>query len=707
MSNKFLHSNNAISTLASNISLSDTAITIQTGDGSLYASPGTNEKQAITLKDSSNNIEIIHVTSRSGDVFTVLRGQEGTAARGWSSGDAFEARLTKAVEDEKLQEANYTKTEPVTANAGGTVDAITSVMPHTALILENGLTHYIRAAGANTIAAPTYSPDGLTAKTIVKEHNQALDVGDISGADHEMVLRYNSSNDNWILLNPSIDNAIALYAAGLTLDLISDVRQTVLTSGVDANGTPTFVVAGSGLNADLVSATTAMILAFAAGFSSITTWDFFGNLNADTSDYWAGLTDAAINFLYVDRNISSGALTAGFTTNLPPVYGASYLLAGGVGRAYSSFDGSDAAAAFTDANGYAWTFNGNAQLDTAQQKFGTASLLLDGAGDEVIMPTMAFHAGENDGGFGVEIWFRLNTTGSDVAIIGNTTDFHFLLGVDASDNMYLSLGTGVAVWDISNATTGATALSGATWYKARVMWDEATYKVYLSNNGAAETEEISVTSSVAFVETFGELTLGSSVSLLDFDGWIDDFAYYVGPQTTGTETPAAVARGGLPEEDEHFFDLTDFQMSVWDRASAAWVVKQRVFVGEAVTAGAAVSSIVPYPFRGHYDSDWFDITQNTTYNKSSNIGTNKNLQTLQGRTREDESFVPMDIDIFDRDTGGGGSDTGGALVGITNRNQSRLRTGVDVNCDESSNYGAYSANALNDGQARLIVDRGW
>ena len=49
------------------------------------------------------------------------------------------------------------------------------------------------------------------------------------------------------------------------------------------------------------------------------------------------------------------------------------------------FDGSDASTTFTESgvgnvNG-AWGANGNAQLDTAQKKFGTASLLLDGSGD--------------------------------------------------------------------------------------------------------------------------------------------------------------------------------------------------------------------------------------------------------------------------------------------------------------------------------------
>ena len=43
-----------------------------------------------------------------------------------------------------------------------------------------------------------------------------------------------------------------------------------------------------------------------------------------------------------------------------------------------SFDGADEATAFTAEIGGAFTFAGTAQLDTAQKKLGTASLLLDG-----------------------------------------------------------------------------------------------------------------------------------------------------------------------------------------------------------------------------------------------------------------------------------------------------------------------------------------
>lgn len=89
------------------------------------------------------------------------------------------------------------------AAAGGTADAITAAysIPLTALV--DGQLCYVRALGANTTTTPTFSPNGLTARTIVKEGGEALSVGDISAAGQELILRYNLANTRWELLNPA------------------------------------------------------------------------------------------------------------------------------------------------------------------------------------------------------------------------------------------------------------------------------------------------------------------------------------------------------------------------------------------------------------------------------------------------------------------------------------------------------------------------
>lgn len=88
------------------------------------------------------------------------------------------------------------------AVAGGTVDAITATFVPVIAVLANNIEVIVEAAGANTITTPTFAPDGLPAKTMVKGSNTALIVGDIPGADFKMHLVFDATLDKWVFLNP-------------------------------------------------------------------------------------------------------------------------------------------------------------------------------------------------------------------------------------------------------------------------------------------------------------------------------------------------------------------------------------------------------------------------------------------------------------------------------------------------------------------------
>lgn len=90
------------------------------------------------------------------------------------------------------------------AVAGGTVDAITATFTPAFTALNDIKLIRVRASGANVTTTPTLAVNGLTAKTIVKEGNQALAIDDINAAGHELLLARNSANDNYELLNPAI-----------------------------------------------------------------------------------------------------------------------------------------------------------------------------------------------------------------------------------------------------------------------------------------------------------------------------------------------------------------------------------------------------------------------------------------------------------------------------------------------------------------------
>lgn len=90
-----------------------------------------------------------------------------------------------------------------TCQAGGTANAITGDYTPNPAALEDGLTLFVRASTANTTTTPTFSPDGLTAKTIVKGNNLPLAVSDIAGAGHWLELQYDAPLDKWVLQNPA------------------------------------------------------------------------------------------------------------------------------------------------------------------------------------------------------------------------------------------------------------------------------------------------------------------------------------------------------------------------------------------------------------------------------------------------------------------------------------------------------------------------
>lgn len=110
-------------------------------------------------------------------------------------------------------------------DGGGTADAITAAYSIPITTLVDGQLCYVRATAANATTTPTFSPNGLTARTIVKNGGQALAVGDIAGDGHELVLRYDLPNTHWELMNPRSQNVPFTPASAATsayLDFAED-----------------------------------------------------------------------------------------------------------------------------------------------------------------------------------------------------------------------------------------------------------------------------------------------------------------------------------------------------------------------------------------------------------------------------------------------------------------------------------------------------
>jgi len=214
----------------------------------------------------------------------------------------------------------------------------------------------------------------------------------------------------------------------------------------------------------------------------------------------------------------------------------------------SSFDGADAATAYTDPIAGAYTFAGTAQLDTAQKKFGTASLLLDGDSDYVTLPDSAdWNFGTGD--FTIDFQVRFAVFGaSSQHIIAQYEDssnrWYVSLGADKKFNIvFVDDGSTKAQYVSSSAWTGVTD----TWYHIAIV--RSTTSILMFIDGVAHTLSAATPIStndvgdIAAVLTIGANPAGPNY----FNGWIDELRISKGiARWTADFTPPTSAYGLVP-----------------------------------------------------------------------------------------------------------------------------------------------------------------
>ncbi len=143
------------------------------------------------------------------------------------------------------------------ADGAGTADAITSTYSPTITAEPEGMLLGLRAASANATTTPTFKVDGLTARTIVRENGVALAVGDIAGDGHDLLLRYDLANTQWLLLNPA---TIKLSAA-----LDPNGKVIGWAKGADIASASPLVMTGTGNYHDVTGTTGFAAMTVAAG----------------------------------------------------------------------------------------------------------------------------------------------------------------------------------------------------------------------------------------------------------------------------------------------------------------------------------------------------------------------------------------------------------------------------------------------------------
>lgn len=214
------------------------------------------------------------------------------------------------------------------------------------------------------------------------------------------------------------------------------------------------------------------------------------------------------------------------------------------------FDGSDGSTTFTDESGKTWTAVGNAQLDTALKKFGTAALLLDGTGDYTTTPDHTdFTVGS--GNFTVDFWVQFSGSPADGWLFGlpinaGTYSGCALKTTGTSPNIHVVLyASAGSSWDIS-AATGTANLATGTWYHIAVVRNGSNWRVYV--NG---TVDIEVTSSITCADGTNVFSIGSkATSGVIGPCSIDEFRFSLGiARWTANFTPPTAPYAPLVEGD--------------------------------------------------------------------------------------------------------------------------------------------------------------
>lgn len=185
-------------------------------------------------------------------------------------------------------------------------------------------------------------------------------------------------------------------------------------------------------------------------------------------------------------------------------------------------NGSNGSTIFTDSSTNALTVSrfGDAQISTAESKFGGGSGYFDGNGDYLTIPGSAIFGISGDQQFCIELWFYRAATA-----------FQNLIGYNNVSTTYWDLGIGndgtssnkiVFRYGGNNAKlVGASTVTSNSWNHLAVTRDLSTIRIFL--NGV---QDASVSDSVQSVPHTGSLGICRNLFGSGFDyyftGYIDD-----------------------------------------------------------------------------------------------------------------------------------------------------------------------------------------
>jgi hypothetical protein len=161
------------------------------------------------------------------------------------------------------------------------------------------------------------------------------------------------------------------------------------------------------------------------------------------------------------------------------------------------------------------TANGNAQISTAQSKFGGSSIAFDGSSYLTLDGSSAFTYGASD--FTIELWMRRNSTSTAILYDDRPQGSGSI-----ANRLVLSAQTVIGVTFKGQGFSGSTTLDIGVWYHIAACRSGTTSRVFV--NGQAE---ITVTDDNTSYATGTSRPIigadGNSPTANRLNGYVDDY----------------------------------------------------------------------------------------------------------------------------------------------------------------------------------------
>lgn len=220
----------------------------------------------------------------------------------------------------------------------------------------------------------------------------------------------------------------------------------------------------------------------------------------------------------------------------------------------ANFDGANGATTFNDQkSSLPATFVGNAQLSTAQFKFGTASARFDGTSDIITFADSASWtlSSSNSDQYTIEGFVYFNTlTSANRGIMGHANSSlsqtaWIISGTSTPGEMFFTFTTDGTT--LQSVTTVGAALTTGVWYAFAVDKD-ATGKIRVYVDGVMLGSSTPANSAIFNASV--ALTIGAqgANSAVDMDGWVDEVRITKGVARYASDSGYTVTTSAFPTQ---------------------------------------------------------------------------------------------------------------------------------------------------------------